>query len=67
MPYPSENKLEEDRIYFLKKMGWSTKDLKDYLNRPEIPHDSYGSERKLYEGLTGIYKRFTENNGNNFG
>jgi N-acetyl sugar amidotransferase len=62
IPYPSEKKQEEDRIYFLKKMGWSSKDLKDYLNRPEIPHDSYGSERKLYEGLVGIYKCFTLRN-----
>jgi hypothetical protein len=67
IPYPSEKEQEEDRIYFLKKMGWSSKSLKDYLNRPEIPHDLYGSERKLYERLAGIYKRFTENNGKNFG
>ncbi|WP_345867276.1 LPS biosynthesis protein [Shewanella algae] len=43
-PYPSERELKIDKEYFLKKMGWSESDLKDYLNRPQVSHDKYGSE-----------------------
>lgn len=47
--YPSEKDLESDKEYFLKKMGWSSDQLKDYINRPEIKHDEYPSERRFYE------------------
>jgi hypothetical protein len=46
-PYPSERELELDKEYFLKKMGWSELNLVEYLSRPEISHDEYGSEVPL--------------------
>lgn len=57
IPYPSERELEEDKEYFLKKMGWTAARLEAYLARPEVPHPAYGSERRRYYRLAGIYKR----------
>ena len=42
--YPSIDDLENDKIYFLKKMDWSEDELKKYINRPSKPHDLYNSE-----------------------
>ena len=54
--YTSEEMLENDKLYFLKKMGWSTNDLDKYITRPEIPHDYYKSEKKIFQLLLKIYK-----------
>lgn len=43
--YPSEEALEEDVVYFLKKMNWSRSELDAYLARPEVRHDAYRSEK----------------------
>lgn len=48
IPYPSEQELLDDIDYFLKKMNWSEKDLEEYLSRPEIKHESYLSEVRLW-------------------
>lgn len=58
-PYPSEELLEEDKRYFLKKMGWSISQLKEYISRPGMPHLAYPSERTLWNILGTIYKRFS--------
>lgn len=55
-PYPSERDLELDKEYFLKKMGWSEQNLIDYLNRPEIGHDRYGSEIRVNQFIGRIKK-----------
>jgi N-acetyl sugar amidotransferase len=46
-PYPSQEALQDDIEYFLKKMSWTSVQLADYLRQPEVPHDRYGSERIL--------------------
>ncbi len=46
-PYPSQEALDEDIEYFLKKMGWTREQLTSYLKQPEVPHERYGSERRL--------------------
>lgn len=66
----SEQLLNEDKQYFLKKMGWTKEQLEDYLRRPQVPHEIYGSEkniwnlffadvekRKFYKFLVNIYKK----------
>lgn len=55
--YPSREDLERDKAYFVKKMGWTERQLDDYIKRPGKPHDMYPSEIKLYRALSGIYKR----------
>jgi N-acetyl sugar amidotransferase len=42
--YPSDRELQQDKEYFLKKMGWLASDLDGYLSRPEVSHEKYGSE-----------------------
>lgn len=48
IPYPDEKALEDDKTYFLKKMGWTKQQLEDYLKRPEVKHDAYPSESNFY-------------------
>jgi len=52
--YSSEQDLENDKEYFIKKMGWSMAQLEDYIHRQEIKHDAYPSERKLNMILTSL-------------
>lgn len=44
IPYASKEALEADKLYFLKKMGWTITQLDDYIQRPSKPHDDYRSE-----------------------
>ncbi len=57
IPYPSQQDLEADISYFLKKMGWSQQQLETYLQRPEISHSAYPTEKSLWDFLVGIYKK----------
>jgi N-acetyl sugar amidotransferase len=55
LPYPSPAELEADKTYFLKKMGWSTTQLQEYLVRPTQPHSRYPSERDAWNRFVAIY------------
>ena len=37
-------------------MKWDQKRLTTYLNQPEVKHDEYLSEKKLWEVLASLYK-----------
>lgn len=54
--YPSAKAMETDRLYFMKKMGWSEAKFEDYMRRPEKPHTAYPSEAALYEKLLKLYR-----------
>jgi N-acetyl sugar amidotransferase len=54
--YPSEKDMESDRLYFIKKMGWSEEKFEDYMRRPEKPHDAYPSEAAFYRRLLSVYR-----------
>lgn len=56
-PYPSLAELKADKEYFLKKMGWTTDRLEEYLAKPEVAHTFYGSEMQLYRIFFGLYNR----------
>ena len=58
IPYDSESQYREDTEYFLKKMGWSEQDLEDYLQRPPVRHDVYGSEIWVWSLLRRVHKIF---------
>ncbi len=60
IPYPTDEELAQDRVYFLKKMGWTETQLSNYLKRPEKAHDSYPSEKKLYTFCAKVYKTFKQ-------
>ncbi len=57
-PYPDPDDLQMDIEYFLKKMGWTARQLEDYVKRPERPHDAFDSEAALYTRLLAMQKRF---------
>jgi len=54
IPYPSLQELEDDKQYFLKKMGWTSEQLDEYLKRPEVPHDKYPSEKNFYNTVSNL-------------
>lgn len=56
IPYPSSEALEEDKRYFLKKMGWSQEQLKKYIASPSIKHAEYPSEKPVWDYFLSIYK-----------
>lgn len=58
IPYPSEQELEEDKSYFLKKMGWDKIDLESYLKRERVEHSKYGSEMSYLSVLSRTKKKF---------
>jgi len=55
IPYPNMKELEQDKHYFLKKMGWTEEQLSAYLRRPEIRHDHYKSEKYLWDLCCKVY------------
>lgn len=57
IPYPTSEELEQDKIYFLKKMRWTDEHLEDYLKRAEKPHDQYPSEKAFYGFSRTFYKK----------
>lgn len=56
IPYPSERALNEDRQYFLKKMGWSESALEDYLSRGQRSHSDFGSEIGFWNFCMKVYR-----------
>jgi N-acetyl sugar amidotransferase len=61
LPYPSEKALEEDIDYFIKKMGWTKKQLDEYLRRPEIAHSNYPTEKpfwNFFSRLLATYRSY---------
>jgi N-acetyl sugar amidotransferase len=57
IPYPSLMDLEDDVVYFLKKMMWTQSDLEAYIQRPGISHDAYPSEAKYFAQLSQMVNR----------
>lgn len=56
--YPSAKEMEADRLYFIKKMGWSEEKFEEYVRRPEKRHDDYPSEASLHAKLLALYRKF---------
>jgi len=70
-PFLSEQLVNEDIQYFLKKMGWTREMLDAYIKRPQVSHEIYGTEkglwnmffqnvekRQFYRVLVKMYKLF---------
>jgi len=52
--YPSQEDLDSDKEYFVKKMDWNNSQLEDYIHRPSKRHDEYPSERKFFDFVARI-------------
>jgi hypothetical protein len=59
-PYPSPQALEDDKAYFVKKMGWTREQLAGYIARPGRPHSVYSSEYPLFALLSSAYRRLAK-------
>jgi hypothetical protein len=55
-PYHTETTLENDIVYFLKKMGFTRKDLDDYLTRPPVLHSHFESDQNLLDFYHKVFK-----------
>jgi len=55
-PYPDPEQEEQDRIFVMKKLGFSEDSFNQYMSAPEVPHRAYGSEEWLW-GLLGSVAR----------
>ena len=62
--YPSDAALQEDKAYFLKKMGWTAAMLEEYLARPSRPHGDFPTELPLWTLLDRLYRIFQPRAGN---
>ena len=58
IPYNSQIEMEEDKTYFLKKMGWSNKQLDEYLLREENSHKEYGTEKSFWDFSLNFYQKY---------
>jgi hypothetical protein len=54
-PYPDPSQEEQDRIFVMKKLGFSEVTFGEYMTAPQVPHEYYGSERWLWSTLAGLY------------
>lgn len=53
-PYPDAELEEQDRVFVMKKLGFSEESFAAYMKAPGVPHDKYGSEWPFYETLLKI-------------
>lgn len=58
IPYNTAEDMEDDRQYFMKKMGWSQTEFDDYIARPEVSHEFYGSENGLWDKMSRYYYKY---------
>ena len=63
IPYPSQQALNDDIDYFLKKMQWSEKNLIEYMNRPEVKHEEYSNELELWNLAKKTHEFIFKNKG----
>ncbi len=49
IPYASAKALQQDKQYFIKKMGWTAAHLEEYIARPARPHSAFPSEKPLWD------------------
>jgi N-acetyl sugar amidotransferase len=60
-PYPDERQEEQDRVFLMKKLGFTMEGFQQYMSEPGVPHVVYGSEVCLHNFLMRIYKFYQRN------
>ena len=53
-PYPDAALEQQDRVFVMKKLGFSEQEFDAYLRAPAVPHAVYGSEEPLYRTFLKI-------------
>ncbi len=54
-PYPSKVELENDILYFNKKMKYINQELAEYIKRPQVLHSSFQTEISYRNLIRNIY------------
>lgn len=54
-PYPDPRQEVQDRIFVMKKLGFTEESFNQYMETPEVPHQVYGSEKWLWDILASVY------------
>ena len=55
--YPDPRQEEQDRIFVMKKLGFTPDSFNEYIRAPAIPHETYGSEKWVSDLLLSINKK----------
>jgi N-acetyl sugar amidotransferase len=55
-PYPDARQEEQDRIFVMKKLGFTEEQFARYIATPGVPHVRYGSELGMYQRLRKAYQ-----------
>lgn len=55
-PYSNPHQREQDRLFVIKKLGFSEEKFNEYINTAEVPHEYFGSEKCLWDALVKAYK-----------
>jgi N-acetyl sugar amidotransferase len=48
-PIYSQDQLRTDKPFVLKKLGFTEAEFEDYMHRPSVPHEFYGSFKPFFE------------------
>lgn len=54
-PYLNERDEEQDRIFVMKKLGFTEDAFSQYMKAPAVRHESYGSEKWLRDSLLRLH------------
>ncbi len=58
-PYPDVREEKQDRLFVMKKLGFTEQEFEEYLGMPGVRHAVYGSEWGPYRTLVKMYKIVT--------
>jgi N-acetyl sugar amidotransferase len=56
-PYPDVKQEEQDRIFVMKKLGFTEDTFSQYMKAPAVRHEHYGSEKWLRDCLITVHDR----------
>jgi len=46
--------IEQEKLFFGKKLGFSSEELDDYIKSPSIPHEAYGSYLNVFKKIKAL-------------
>jgi len=55
--YPDPRQEEQDKIFVMKKLGFTPENFDRYIQTPAVPHEYYGSEKWISEILLGLNRK----------
>ena len=54
--YPDRAQEEQDRLFVIKKLGFTEESFREYMAAPGVPHAVYGTEEPLWNALVRVYR-----------